>query len=59
MLQSAHKGWNGANSRHRTRLTAYCSGITSMGGWLARFCRMAPAVMLSSAARAKPMPAAE
>ncbi|MCY1545995.1 hypothetical protein D9M68_819700 [compost metagenome] len=56
---STRMGWNGTNSRHSARLTAYCSGITSIGAWRTRFCRIAPTVMHASAANANAMPAAE
>ncbi|KAG1450374.1 hypothetical protein G6F57_016418 [Rhizopus arrhizus] len=58
-VQSTRIGWNGTNSRHSARLTVYCNGITSMGACFTRVCRMAPAVMLASAAKANAMPATE
>ncbi|CAM3285440.1 hypothetical protein CUTA107171_19870 [Cupriavidus taiwanensis] len=56
---SKAKGWNGRHSRHAARLAPYCSGSTSAGARVLRFCRMAPSVMLASEASAHSTPAGD
>ncbi|MNP56445.1 hypothetical protein D3C76_1511690 [compost metagenome] len=49
-------GCHGTNARHANRLAPYCNVSTCVGGCSMRFCRMAPVVMHSNAARANSMP---